>query len=85
MEDEVQIPKKPISLKEAARVLEARYPEWAFSERQLRTMAENGQIPTVMPPRGVHGRRNAKRSATFLVRVPRLLSCFHSWEKPVVS
>lgn len=74
----------PVPLKQAARLLEERYPEFAFSERQLRTMVKNGQVPRLLPPRGVVNRRGVHRSVSILVRVADLVRCFRSWERSAI-
>lgn len=73
---------KPVSLKQAAQVLASEYPEYEFSERQLRRMAQNGAIPTLNPPRGVLLARKRGRKVSVWVRVSDLLNTFSRWEKP---
>lgn len=71
----------PVSLPVAVRVLEERFPEFAYSERRLRTMVQNGLVPYVREPRGVMGRYGAQRSVSIRVRVQDLVQRFMSWEQ----
>lgn len=71
----------PVSLPVAVRVLEERFPEFAYSERRLRTMVQNGLVPYVREPRGVKGRYGAQRSVSIRVRVQDLVQRFMSWEQ----
>lgn len=71
----------PVSLPVAARVLQERFPEFAYSERRLRTMVQNGLVPFVHEPRGVCGRCNAGRAVSIKVRVRDLVQRFKTWER----
>lgn len=71
---------KPISLVEAAKILAARYPEYAFDRQQLRRMCITGKIPHVARP--ICG---MKRTMNYFVRMKALLHTFRSWEKPALK
>ncbi len=62
---------KPITLTEAARILEAEYPRYAFTARQLRYMVDKRTIRHLCIPQGV------KRHA-YLVRISDLLATFEN-------
>lgn len=71
----------PVPLNEAARVLAEEYPEYAFSARRLRTLVQNGAVPSVTPPRGVLASKRRGRPVSILVRVRDLVRAFRSWER----
>lgn len=67
--------KKPISLGEAAAILEERYPQWAFNRLQLRRMCLSGKIPCQKIPMA-----SARPAQNYKVRMGALLETFQSWE-----
>lgn len=71
----------PVSLPVAVRVLQERFPEFAYSERRLRTMVQNGLVPYVREPRGMVNRRGVQRAVSIRVRVQDLVQRFMSWER----
>ena len=69
----------PVPLSDAARILRERFPEHAYSARQLRQMAQNGSVPCVMQERP--GVRRLGRPVNIRVRVKHLVQRFESWER----
>ncbi len=62
---------KPITLTEAARILEADFPRYAFTARQLKHMVDTRSIPYICMPQGT--KRHAYR-----VRISDLLTTFET-------
>lgn len=65
----------PVSLARAAEMLQAQFPEYAFTVNQLRKMCMNRSVPYMEIPRG--GRF---RTVTWVVRVADLVSAFKAME-----
>lgn len=71
----------PVPLNVAAQMLANEYPEYAFTERKLRTFVQNGAVPSVLAPRGVLASKRRGRPVSILVRVRDLVRAFQSWER----
>lgn len=67
---------KPISLGTAARILEQRYPKWAFDRLALRRMCIDGKIPCMLIPM-----TSVRPAQNYRVRLAELLEVFQSWER----
>lgn len=68
---------KPISLDRAARILEEKYPRWAFDRLTLRRMCIARKIPYIAAPIA-----SQTKFCSFRVRMAELLATFAEWEKP---
>lgn len=70
----------PVSLAEAEALLLERFPEYAFTARQLRQMVQTGAVPCVQVRRPLP-HRGCGRPVSLLVRVADLVQRFRSWER----
>ena len=89
MEAENKDLRKPVTLWVAAKALEEKYPEYAFSEAQLRRFMQMGKLPYLSVEcenERVRGRRrkNGERPTQIFVRVGQLLDAFKRMEKRFV-
>lgn len=89
MDSENRDLRKPVTLAVAAEVLAERYPEYAFTARQLRQFVQMGKLPYLpieCENERVRGRmrRNGERPTQIFVRVAQLVDAFKRMEKRFV-
>ena len=81
--------RKPVTLRVAAKALEDKYPEYAFSEAQLRRFVQMGKLPYLpvecenVKVRG-RMRKNGERPTQIFVRVAQIVEAFRRMEKRFV-
>ena len=73
---EADILKRPLALSDAEAVLAERFPEWAFSARELREMCDAKSVRCVLRPC-----KGMKRRVLYYVRIEKLLEDFKAWER----